>query len=83
MLEAQGNDAVLFNFIDCFIYEMSYPYVTNKLYYFEKYIEGKYEKFNNNSGYVSDSTNIYSSLAQTLSHFSWQLTKGYLVIVDL
>lgn len=40
MLEVSGNDAVLFNFIDCYIYEMTYPYISNNLYYFEKYIEG-------------------------------------------
>lgn len=62
---------------------MTFPYSSSPLFYFEQFIEGNYEKFNNNAGFVSDSTNIYSQLAQTLSHFSWQLSKGYLAVVDL
>lgn len=47
------NSFPFLQFIDCFIYEMSFPHTSSPLYYFEQFIEGEYEKLNNNAGYVS------------------------------
>lgn len=49
----------------------------------ENYIEGEYSKYNNNSGWTNDCLNETSLIAQAFSHFSWQITRGYLMIVDL
>ncbi|EAR97191.1 MHCK/EF2 kinase domain protein (macronuclear) [Tetrahymena thermophila SB210] len=83
LVEIEQSEALILQFIDCYIYETTHPYNASPRYYFEKYIDGTYEKFNNNAGYVSQTDNPYSSLAQALSHFSWQISKGYLAIVDL
>jgi hypothetical protein len=81
---------LLFNFINCYIYE-----ILNKingsdtsldsynLYTVENYIEGEYVKYNNNAGWISQNVTDQVLLAQTFSHFSWQITKGYLCVVDL
>lgn len=71
MVRLYGAEAKLLQFIDSFIYEMIYPITKNKYYFLENYIEGEYEKFNNNAGYTSDSVNPYNPVAQALSHFSW------------
>ncbi|EAR97192.2 MHCK/EF2 kinase domain protein (macronuclear) [Tetrahymena thermophila SB210] len=83
LVEIEKSEALILQFIDCYIYETTHPYNSSPRYYFEKYIDGTYEKFNNNAGYVSQTDNLYSPLAQALSHFSWQISKGYLAIVDL
>ena len=41
-----------------------------------------YEKYNNNSGWSSNFNNT-SLITQAFSHFSWQYTRGYLMVVDL
>lgn len=63
LLEISSETPIILQFIDCYIYEMTFPFVTDKLFYLEKFIDGKYEKFNNNAGYVSDLKNIYSQFA--------------------
>ncbi|KAL4441752.1 hypothetical protein ABPG74_008749 [Tetrahymena malaccensis] len=83
LVEVEQTHSLILQFIDSYIYQTAHPYNPSPLYYFEKYIDGKYEKFNNNAGYVSQTDNLYSPLAQALSHFSWQISKGYLAIVDL
>jgi vacuole morphology and inheritance protein 14 len=60
-----------------------------KFMYGENFIPGKYQKYNNNAGYAANGAALgvknskQSMMAQALSHFSWQLTEGYLMIVDL
>jgi vacuole morphology and inheritance protein 14 len=49
----------------------------------ENFIDGYYEKYNNNAGWINDNLNENALVAQAFTHFSWQLTKGYLMIVDL
>ena len=49
----------------------------------ENFIEGEYNKYNNNAGWINDNLNETSLIAQAFSHFSWQITRGYLMIVDL
>jgi hypothetical protein len=45
----------------------------------EDFIDGKYEKFLSNGGYVNKSI----SSPQALAHFSWVLSKGRFIVVDL
>lgn len=49
----------------------------------ENYIEGSYEKYNNNAGWINGNMNETTFISQAFSHFTWQYTKGYLMIVDL
>lgn len=77
------NPNMLMSFVHCYIYEIlsdNYPY---KYLWVENLIKGEYEKFNNNAGWVVTDLKQTSLVAQALSHFSWQLTKGYLMIVDI
>jgi len=72
---------LLLNFVHSFILEI--PSLKHKFYYAENLIEGQYEKYNNNAGWMNNSLTESSFIAQAFSHFSWQITKGYLMIVDL
>jgi hypothetical protein len=77
------NTKLLLNFIHCYIYEIldeGHPY---KYYTAENYIEGNYVKYNNNAGWIAQNVTDQTLIAQAFSHFSWQLTRGYLMIVDL
>lgn len=71
---------ILLNFIHCYIYEFL---PSHTLYSVENYIPGKYVKYNNNAGWISDSVADQTLIAQAFSHFSYQFTEGYLIIVDL
>ena len=66
-----------------FIYEIKDPKFKYKYWYAENFIEGQYEKYNNNAGWFSRELTESSLVSQAFSHFSWQLTSGYLMIVDL
>jgi hypothetical protein len=46
----------------------------------EPYIPGTYIKYNNNGGYVNKE---FSATTQAFSHFTYQMTKGSLMVVDL
>ena len=52
-------------------------------YTMERYIEGKYEKFNSNNGYVAASEDSFTAAMQTFSHYSWVKSKKELLICDL
>lgn len=77
------DNTSLLSFVHCYIYELLSDSVPFKYYWVENYIESSYEKFNNNNGWVAVHNHPVSNIAQALSHFSWQFTKGYLMIVDL
>jgi len=49
------------------------------LFCVENYIEGSYEK-NKNSTWTIGDMNKSTCLSQAFSHFTWQYTKGYLII---
>jgi vacuole morphology and inheritance protein 14 len=70
-------------FVHSYIYELTDPSAPFPLYYGENFIQGKYKKYNNNAGWKAEKESKKTLSAQALSHFSWQLTKGYLIIVDL
>ena len=72
---------ILLKYIHCYIYEITSP--TPKFYYVENYIPGKYIKYNNNAGWIKTSIADQTLVAQAFSHFSYQFTQGYLMIVDL
>ena len=85
---------LLINFVHAYIYELinysSDPAAKKaklpshqQFISVENYIEGEYNKYNNNAGWINDNLNETSLIAQAFSHFSWQITRGYLMIVDL
>ena len=77
---------ILLNYIHSYIYEItsrSKLNKYNKYYYVENYLPGKYIKYNNNAGWVTDNIAEQTLVAQAFSHFSYQFTQGYLMIVDL
>ncbi|RLN73694.1 hypothetical protein BBJ28_00025247, partial [Nothophytophthora sp. Chile5] len=49
----------------------------------EPYIDGKYEKYNNNNGWVAEKSLTLGDTAQAFSHFTWQSTYGQHMVVDL
>jgi len=78
------DSRLLINFVHCFVYEIiNPPKEMFKIMSVENFIEGKYDKYNNNAGWNSDSGTETSLVAQCFSHFSWQITKGHMMIVDL
>lgn len=89
-----SSSDLLLTFVKCFIYEMKEKrdsssndlFKHNPIYLcVENYIDGSYVKYNNNAGWTNISGSSFESInvAQAFSHFSWQITKGYLMIVDL
>ncbi len=48
---------------------------------YEPQIEGEYKKFNNNYGYVSGRN--YNEILNAFSHWTYNYTKGYIMVVDL
>ena len=60
------------------------PSGTGKKYYLcEPYLSGKYEKFNNNSGWSTPEKSTYTQTVQAFSHFSWIKSEKQLLICDL
>ena len=59
------------NFVHTFIYEIQDPKAPFRYYYVENYLEGKYNKFTNNAGWVDLSRSETSLITQALSHYSW------------
>ena len=74
---------MLISFVHCYIYEIINKGIPYKYWWVENLIEGNYEKFNNNAGWEAKSFKQTSLIIQALSHYSWQFTNGYLMIVDL
>ena len=77
------DNNMLMNFVNGFIYEVLDDNFPFKFWWGENFIDGNYEKFNNNAGWESKNLQQTSLAAHALSHFSWQYTRGYLMIVDL
>ena len=48
----------------------------------EPYIEGAYQKFNSNAGYVAESSQI-NDVLQAFSHYTWQKSGKRLIVCDL
>ena len=82
IIDKVSKPELLRDFVRPFIYEIKEK--TDLKYYFaENFIKGEYKKQNNNGGWISNSSSEDSRIAQALSHFSWQLTRGYLIMVDI
>lgn len=77
------DENMVMSFVHGFVYEIKDEKLPLKYWWVENYIEGTYEKFNNNAGWESKNIQNTSLIAHCLSHFSWQYTQGYLMIVDL
>jgi vacuole morphology and inheritance protein 14 len=77
-----ADTSSLLNFVHCFIYELpkSNRY---RFYQAENHITGGYEKYNNNAGWATHGVSESAQISQAFSHFSWQLTQGFLMVVDL
>ena len=52
-------------------------------YILEPYMEGSYQKYNTNGGWVTPNTNLCSCTLQAFSHYSWAKSNKELVICDL
>lgn len=79
----------LVSFLPSYIFELSeanlrkFPlFKGNKFIIAEKFLEGKYVKYNNNNGWVNEES-PESKLMQAFSHFTYHESKGWLMIVDL
>jgi vacuole morphology and inheritance protein 14 len=83
VIDKVSQPDLLRDFVRTFIYEILDPNASLKYYFAENYIKGDYQKQNNNGGWTANSFTEDAQLAQALSHFSWQLTRGYLIIVDI
>jgi elongation factor 2 kinase len=51
------------------------------LYHLEHFIEGKYTKYNSNSGFVDDSELRHTP--QAFSHFTFEFSNHELIVVDI
>lgn len=49
----------------------------------EPYIEGEYNKYNNNNRWINEANLAMGEVAQAFSHFTWQETLGHLLVVDI
>ena len=65
------------DFLDTFVIEMAEH---NETYAVEKYVEGEFIKYNNNTGYVSQDQR---NTPQAFSHFTYEFSKKKLIIVDI
>ena len=74
---------ILLKYVHCYIYEITSPSPSHKYYYVENYLPGQYIKYNNNAGWAANDITEQTLVAQAFSHFSYQYTEGYLMIVDL
>ena len=57
------------------------PSKATSFFCIEPQIEGEYKKFNNNYGFVSDED--YHQTLNAFSHWTYQYTGGYMMVVDL
>eukprot|EP00803_Ostreobium_quekettii_P011476 evm.model.scf_761.1 EVM.evm.TU.scf_761.1 scf_761:19146-21246(+) len=73
--EKPGSPQVQFLQVYTVQAEGNAPYYAN----LEPFVEGNFEKFNNNAGYVSASHDAL----QAFSHWTYHATNGYLMVVDL
>ena len=75
------SDVPEIEFIHTDVVESSEAVSKNRYYIFQPYIEGKFEKFNNNQGLVLKSP--MSDYLQAFSHYSWIKSGKSLLICDL
>ena len=49
----------------------------------QRYLEGKYTKYNNNYGWVNKQRNTANLIAQAFSHFTYECSMGTFIVVDI
>ena len=76
-----GDTETLFSFVSSYVYEIKDEKFPYKYWWAENYIDGVYEKFNNNDGWVNHRSLGNAFLANTLSHYSWQITRGNFIFL--
>ena len=79
MLLVFGVDVTQVDFLQTYVIEMKEREGT-PLYCVEHWIEGKYIKYNSNSGYVSD---VQRLTPQAFSHFTFEGSANQLIVVDV
>mmetsp|Transcript_102514 Transcript_102514/g.187322 ORF Transcript_102514/g.187322 Transcript_102514/m.187322 type:complete len:894 (+) Transcript_102514:139-2820(+) len=81
--ERLGHAALFF--VPCFFYDSVHPLhsaVPVPDFVGERHIHGVFTKYNNNKGFVQHGSEE-SLLAQAFSHFSFELTQGDMMVVDI
>ncbi|CEM36402.1 unnamed protein product [Vitrella brassicaformis CCMP3155] len=78
----------MIDFIDVSVYELPSRGESERWVTVEPFMEGRYQKYNNNDGWVSLSELTQgqlaqSQLAQAFSHWTWHFTGGELMVVDI
>lgn len=68
------------DFVSAFVYELV-DRPNKQICSAEYYIDGKFEKHNNNFGYINDDTD--RNTPQVFSHFSYEDSNGQLIVVDI
>ncbi|KAM7186268.1 hypothetical protein V8F20_011473 [Naviculisporaceae sp. PSN 640] len=54
-----------------------------KIMSLEPFLEGRYVKYNSNNGWVSEETSDIAQAAQAFSHFTFERSRGLLMVTDL
>jgi|JI61114BRNA_FD_contig_71_1253803_length_2662_multi_2_in_0_out_0_1 hypothetical protein len=80
VVEYIPDSRLLLTFVHTFLVEVP---ALKKMLYAENFIEGVYEKFNNNAGWANNRASESSFISQAFSHYSYQATEGYLMVVDI
>ncbi|CAJ1401233.1 unnamed protein product [Effrenium voratum] len=78
-LRKVGLDALIF-FVPCYLY--SYGQSEKSYFVAEQLLEGRFEKFNSNNGYVNGDHEA-SEVLQAFSHYTFVESRGKLLVVDL
>lgn len=80
IVELVPDTRLLLTFVHTFLIELK---KSKQMYYAENYIDGAYEKFSNNAGWETNKVSESSLISHAFSHYSYQATEGYLMVVDL
>jgi hypothetical protein len=71
VVEYIPDTRLLLTFVHTFLIEIP---ALKKFFYAENYIDGVYEKFNNNAGWANNKASESSFISQAFSHYSYQAT---------
>ena len=78
-----GTMEIKFVRVDVIDFEKNKEGEQSRWYTMEDYMEGKYEKFNSNTGWVSFQEDPISATMQAFSHYTWVKSGKKLVVCDL
>ncbi|EFA77643.1 hypothetical protein PPL_12250 [Heterostelium album PN500] len=77
--QAIGRQYINFTFTKVLMDKNSEP---PQFYSVEKFIEGDYQKFNSNHGWFKEDNGMHE-IIQTFSHWTYQVSKGKAMVVDI